>query len=133
TIELLKDALFVARWYPWTPIGHLNGHCAGCGPRRQRDRAARWRILDGIVQQIYQDLFDQDTVQRHQWQIDRQVRGQWMNAQARLQVRQRRANHLFERLPLLVDLEGPRFEARHLQQVTDQAVEAIGFFIDGLE
>src|SRR5205823_1326413 len=95
-IELLKNALCVAWRYPWPPVGNLNGHGTRRGPRRKRHRAARGRVLDSIVQQIDQYLFDQDTIQRHQRQVGWQVRGQRMLTQARLQVRQGRADHLFE-------------------------------------
>src|SRR5439155_352829 len=47
--------------------------------------------------------------------------------------RERGPDDLLERVPVTAEPEGPRLEPRHLQQVLDEPVEALGFVADGLQ
>src|SRR5262249_43337398 len=55
-VKFLEDALLSAGWQPWPLVRYLDGDRAVCRPGRQRNGAARWRVLHGIVQQVDQHL-----------------------------------------------------------------------------
>ena len=75
-----------------------------------------------------------DGIERHQRQV---VRGcsvvHVAAAQPVLHPVERRADDLLDRLQLLVDLERARLEARHVEQVAHEAVEAQRLFVRRLE
>ncbi len=89
-------------------------------------------VLDRVVDDIHEHLLEQDAVQAD----ERQVRGQsdldGAVAEDAIEPGQGRADELLHRLPLAVEGHRSRLEACHVEEVADEAVEALGLVEDGV-
>jgi hypothetical protein len=132
-VKFLEDPLERLSGQPGPPVGHLDLDAPGQGARRDLDRGIRGGIFGRILQQVHEDLLDQDRVDRQERQVRRQRDVDRPRAEARLEPAQGRADHLLERHPLALDLQRARLQPGHVEQVPDQALQALGLLADGLE
>src|SRR5216110_475685 len=75
TVELLEDLVLLARPEPRAAVGDLDGHGAVRRARDDPDRAVGRRVLDGVVEQVHEDLLDEHVVHGDQRQLRRDVYG----------------------------------------------------------
>ena len=106
-IEPLEDMFLFARHQPQATVGDVELHVRADDPGRERDFAAVGRAADGIFQQVCQHLLNQERIERHQRQVGRQVSDDFMALQTARKSVQYDADHLFDDLPFLVDLQRP--------------------------
>ena len=66
--ELLKNVGDDLRFHPYSGIGHLNRHVIGTGPCGDGDTPGV-RELDGVADQVRQDLVDRHAITEHTWQL----------------------------------------------------------------
>src|SRR5262245_21758703 len=65
-IEPLEDAGLFARRQPGTAVGHLDGDRLVGGRGDDADGAVGRGVLDGVVEQVDQDLLDEHVIHEHQ-------------------------------------------------------------------
>ena len=124
-VELLEDLALLSGGQSRTAIGDLHGDGPIGRGREDADRTSGGRVLEGVVQQVDQYLLDEDVVDGYQRQIGRHPGRHPSVSQPLAESVERRADHLFQRMPFPLELEGARFQTRHLEQVVDQAVQPL--------
>ena len=96
------------------------------------DRAGLGSVLDRVVEQVDENLLDEQGIERHQRQVGRQVDVDTALAQVLLDARQRAPDDLLQGVPVLADADAAGLEARHLEEVVHEPVQAIGLLLDRL-
>ena len=126
THKLLEHPLAQVGRHTRPMVTHANFH--GGRQRHGRDfhRAAVRRVLDNVFQQVMQHQLDQHPVELQQRQGVRQVEVHRTVRQTRLQAAQGTAHQLLEHLPIPGDLHLPPLQARHVQQLVNQGIDAEG-------
>src|SRR5437667_724364 len=132
-IELLEDPVLLPARQPRTAVGDLDGDGAVRRGRDDSDRALGRGVLERVVEEVHENLLDEHVVDRHQRQIGRDADGDAPAPEALGESPERGADHLLERVPVTAELERAGLEPRHLEQVLDETVEALGFVTDGLQ
>ena len=97
------------------------------------DRRVRGGVLDCVLEEVDDDLFDEHGIHRNQRCFDRNVRLYQPSAQTFGEAAQRRSDHLVDGLVPLLDLDRSRFEPRHGEHVGDEPFEALGLLDDGID
>ena len=90
-------------------------------------------MLERVLEQVEQHLFDEHVVHGHERQVPRQLDVERPARGLRLEPMQSRADELLERMPGSADLDGARFESRHRQQVSDETVQPARLVRGGLQ
>jgi hypothetical protein len=131
--ELLEHAALGAGGHARAAVGDLDDHPALARARGDLDRRAGGRVLQRVVDQVDQHLLDRDVVDPHQRQVGGKARGDRPAGQPAVEVAQRRAHDVVQRLPFPPQHQPARLQPRHVQQVVDQAVHPLGLGVDRVE
>ena len=94
------------------------------------DAASLLRLMSHDERADLVKKLDEERVERHEREILRQRRHDLAIAEHLFDALERDAADLFERLPLLSHAERARFEARHVEEVLHETIQAIRFLQD---
>ena len=129
--ELVEDALALVSRDAGAVVGDRDADRAIGRLDLDPDRGA-WRgVLGGVLQQVGHHLVDHQVVQGDRRQVfgDRQL--ERVRGQRALEAVADLAHQLAQVVPVALGTECAALDARHVQQVADQAVEAVRFAHDG--
>ena len=113
------------------PVGDLDLDLAVELARQDVDGATGRRVLDGVLDEVDEHLLDEDAIEGHEREIARDAGPDVPPAQPVVEAVEGGAHDLLERLELLSDLERARVEARHVEQVPHEPVEALRLLVGG--
>ncbi len=99
----------------------------------QPQRAARRRVLGRVFQQVAQHALDQHAVAFHERQMRQAVHGDAVRGQWFAHGGKRGADQLFDGLPFQAQRRVAVLQPRHVQQVGDQRVHALGLVAHGAD
>ena len=109
-VKLVKDPFLGTDRQSGTAVRNSQPQSAGLRHRGHANLCISGRVTGGILQQIHQDLFHQESVHAYQRQIFRNVDVDAMVGQLRLAASQRRPDDLLQNVPLLVGCNAARVE-----------------------
>src|SRR5437588_777553 len=126
-IELVEDAFEIARRDARPLIDDLDPGNIAVAPGPQVDAAAGRRIFGGVVEQIEQHLLDEDRVEPQHRQIGGDGDFDAMPGENFASSPYGRADDVAQVEEIEAQLDRAGFEAGHVEQIADEAVEALGF------
>ena len=98
-----------------------------------RDRGARKRIFRGIVEQVEQHLFEQYGIQLQHRQVGRDIKLNVVPLQDLARAPERTADDLADVVQCRVRNDGAGFKLGHVEQVGNEAIEALGLIDHGCQ
>src|SRR5574341_338864 len=132
-IKLIKNTIQVSGWDTNTPIQHGDLHFASLDLSLNFKRRAIRRVLQSIIEQVDECMNDEDKVQRHQGHFRRELHTDLAIGETVFNLSQRGTDQVLHIGQLSSDAHRPRFQTGHIEQIADQAVQAVCFFISGLD
>ena len=120
----LEYPLLFPRWNPGSPVSYLDDDVIVLRKDRDLDRRPLRGMADDVLDEIDDDLFDQDRIERGQRNLFRRVGPDGTNAELPFEMTQRSADRLVDGLRSWLGVQAARFESRQLEQMTHQAIEA---------
>ncbi len=128
-----EDRLFLAGRQTPALIPNRYRHKTTQALHAHADLSTGGRVFDGIFQQINQHAFNQHGVAMQQRQCRWKVELDRMLCQCTLDGLDRTADQLFQRVPILTQLQVTGLQARHLQEVVDKLRGAPRLLADGVD
>src|SRR2546430_13974230 len=125
TVKLIEDALEVSRRNTGTAISNANDHMFAIKLRAHIDGRFRGRVAHSVLNEVCQDLIHLQIVQFDQEQVIRQMSVYDAIFQKRLEAHQYISNESCEGMLLFLGYECALLDARHVEEVAHQVVQAI--------
>jgi hypothetical protein len=133
TLELVEDAGPVGRCDAGAVIDHAGDQRTWLGHDPDRDRRLGRGVFGSVLDQVGEHLIDHQVVDLDWRQLVGHLDLKRTTPQWRAQSGDHFPRELAKIVPVALGLERAAFDTRHIEQVADQAVEAIGLAGDGLE
>ena len=131
-VEFLEDAPLIALGETRAAIPDFEDDRVPIRLGRHLDRSRFGRVFIRVLQEVHQKLPHQNVVHVNQGKILGQSRFDRTISELALHPLQHGAYDLFQRIPVAPEFDA-RFETRNIQQVRDEAAEALGFVCDAVK